>query len=156
MLSIGSNLGDRAAHLRAAVAGFADVLVAVSPVYETLPWGGVLQDPFLNAILVVAADLTPTEWLARAHRAEDAAGRKRAVHWGPRSLDVDIVDVDGAASDEADLRLPHPLAHERAFVLLPWLEVEPAASLSGRPVRDWLSTVDSAGVVRRDDIVIGS
>lgn len=154
VLSIGSNLGDRAAHLRTAVDEFADVLVAVSPVYETPPWGGVPQEPYLNAVLVVDGDQTPAGWLARAHRAEDAAGRERSARWGPRTLDVDIVHVNGVASEDPQLRLPHPFAHERAFVLLPWLDVDPGAGLSGRPVRAWLSTVDSAGIVRRDDVVI--
>jgi 2-amino-4-hydroxy-6-hydroxymethyldihydropteridine diphosphokinase len=154
VLSIGSNVGDRAAHLHTAVAEFADVLVAVSPVYETPPWGDVPQEPYLNAVLVVVGDLTPMEWLARAHRVEAAASRKRDVHWGPRTLDVDIVHIDGLVSVDPELQLPHPFAHERAFVLLPWLDVDPAAELSGRPVADWLSTVDSGGIRRRDDVVV--
>ncbi|MDT7614019.1 MAG: 2-amino-4-hydroxy-6-hydroxymethyldihydropteridine diphosphokinase, partial [Pseudonocardiales bacterium] len=91
VLSLGSNLGDRAAHLRAAVAGFADVLVAVSPVYETAPWGGVDQDDFLNAVLVVDDDATDAwGWLRRGQALENASGRVREVHWGPRTLDVDV------------------------------------------------------------------
>lgn len=155
VLSIGSNLGDRAAQLRTAVAEFADVLLATSPVYETAPWGGVPQEPYLNAVLLVAGDETPAEWLARAHKAEDAAGRERTERWGPRTLDVDIVHVDGVLSEDPELRLPHPFAHERAFVLQPWLDVEPGATLSGRPLGYWLSTVDSAGISRRDDVEIG-
>lgn len=156
VLSIGSNIGDREAHLRTAVAEFADVLVATSPVYETAAWGGVPQEAFLNAVLVVAGDRTPAQWLSRAQRAERATGRRRSLRWGPRTLDVDIVHIDGVVSDHPDLRLPHPFAHERAFVLQPWLDVDPAAELSGRPVREWLSTVDSVGIRRRDDVVIQS
>jgi len=154
VLSIGSNVGDRAAHLRTAVAEFADVLVDVSPVYETPPWGGVEQEPYLNAALLVAGDHTAAEWLGRAHAAETAAGRERAVRWGPRTLDVDIVHIDGVVSDTPQLRLPHPRAHQRAFVLLPWLDVDPAATLSGRTLSYWLSTVDSTGIRCRDDVVI--
>jgi 2-amino-4-hydroxy-6-hydroxymethyldihydropteridine diphosphokinase len=154
VLSIGSNVGDRPAFLRTAVAEFADVLVAASPVYETPAWGGVPQEPYLNAVLLVAGDHTPAEWLARAHRAEAAAGRERTVRWGPRTLDVDVVHIDGVVNDAPELRLPHPFAHERAFVLLPWLDLDPAAELSGRSVRDWLSTVDSEGLRRRDDVRI--
>ena len=92
VLSLGSNLGDRFAHLRAAVAGFADVLVAASPVYETAPWGGVEQPDFLNAVLVVADPGTDAwGWLRRGQRLEAAAGRVREVRWGPRTLDVDVV-----------------------------------------------------------------
>ncbi|MDQ3465336.1 MAG: 2-amino-4-hydroxy-6-hydroxymethyldihydropteridine diphosphokinase [Actinomycetota bacterium] len=154
VLSIGSNVGDRAAHLRTAVAEFLDVLVAASPVYQTPAWGGVPQEPYLNAILLVEGGHTPVEWLARAHHGEAAGGRERAVRWGPRTLDVDIVHIDGIVSSAPDLRLPHPLAHERAFVLLPWLDVDPAAELSGRPIREWLSTVDSAGIHRCSDVDI--
>ena len=99
VLSLGSNLGDRLAHLRAAVAGFADVLVAASPVYETAPWGGVEQDDFLNAVLVVDDPGTDAwGWLRRGQALEQAAGRVRDVRWGPRTLDVDVVTVDGVAS----------------------------------------------------------
>jgi len=155
VLSIGSNLGDRAALLRTAVAEFADVLRATSPVYETAPWGGVPQEPFLNAVLLVAGDETPAEWLARAHKAEGVAGRERTEHWGPRTLDVDIVHIDGVLSEDPELRLPHPLAHERAFVLVPWFDVDPSATLSGRPLCYWLSIVDSSGISRREDVDIG-
>ena len=95
VLSLGSNLGDRLAHLRAAVAGFADVLVAASPVYETAPWGGVEQDDFLNAVLIVDDPGTDAwGWLRRGQALEQAAGRVRDVRWGPRTLDVDVVTVD--------------------------------------------------------------
>jgi len=154
VLSIGSNLGDRVAHLRAAVTAFADVLVAVSPVYETPPWGPVEQPAYLNAVLVVSADRAPAYWLGRAHAAERAVGRERDVRWGPRTLDVDVVDVGGTGSDDPALTLPHPRAYERAFVLRPWLDVEPSATLSGRPVADWLAEVGEAGVVRRHDVVL--
>ena len=124
VLSVGSNLGDRLAHLRGAVAVLEPV--AVSPVYETAPWGGVDQDDFLN--VVVVCDYDASEAWQRAVRAEEAAGRTRDVRWGPRTLDVDVVVADG--SDPA-LVLPHPHAHERAFVLVPWLDLDPDAVLPG-------------------------
>jgi 2-amino-4-hydroxy-6-hydroxymethyldihydropteridine diphosphokinase len=130
VLSIGSNLGDRLAHLRSAVAALDPV--AVSPVYETVPWGGIEQDDYLNAILVVADDSTEAYgWLARAQALERAAGRVREVRWGPRTLDVDVIDVDGTVSADPELTLPHPRAHERAFVLVPWRDVDPEAVLTG-------------------------
>ncbi len=126
VLSVGSNLGDRLSYLRLAV----DVLQphTVSSVYETAPVGGVEQDDFLNAVLV--CDLDAAAAWERAQEAERRAGRERLVRWGPRTLDVDVVVADGPVPD--DLELPHPRAHERAFVLVPWLDVDPDAVLPGR------------------------
>ena len=163
VLSLGSNLGDRFAHLRGAVDGFRDVLVAVSPVYETAPWGGVEQDDFLNAVIVVEVRGTVAwGWLRRGQALEDASGRVREVHWGPRTLDVDVVAVDGpdgpVSSDHPELRVPHPGTPERATVLRPWLDVEPDAVLPGRgPVAALLAALGpdgEAGMRRRDDLVL--
>jgi 2-amino-4-hydroxy-6-hydroxymethyldihydropteridine diphosphokinase len=135
VLSIGSNVGDRLATLRGAVEAFGPWLVAVSPVYETPPWGPVPQDDYYNAVLIADDPAAaPRDWLARAHAAEQAAGRTRDVRWGPRTLDVDVVDVDGVRSDDPELTLPHPRAAERAFVLVPWLAADPDARLSGEAV----------------------
>lgn len=142
VLSIGSNLGDRRANLDVAVVALRPWLVAMSPVYETPPWGPVEQDAYLNAVLLVADPAaTPADWLARAHEAERAAGRTRDVRWGPRTLDVDVVTVDDVVSDDPELTLPHPRATERAFVLVPWLAVDPDAQLSGRAVSAWLAAL---------------
>ena len=137
---------------RQATEAFADWLVAASPVYETPPWGPVAQEPFLNAVLIADdATAAPADWLARAHLAERAAGRTREVRWGPRTLDVDVITVDGVRSTDPRLTLPHPRAGERAFVLVPWAAVDPAATLLDRPVRVWLAALDPAEVaaVRR-------
>jgi 2-amino-4-hydroxy-6-hydroxymethyldihydropteridine diphosphokinase len=159
VLSLGSNLGDRLAHLRAAVAGFVDVLVAVSPVYETAPWGGVAQDDYLNAVLVVDDPATDARgWLRRAQALEEAAERVRGVRWGPRTLDVDVVTVDGVTSCDPELLLPHPRTPERAFVLRPWLDVDPAAVLPGHgPVAGLLAALSpdaEAGLRRRADLTL--
>lgn len=130
VLSLGSNVGDRWEHLRAAV----EVLQpsAMSPVYESVPWGGIEQDDYLN--MVVVCDCDAAEAWRRAVEAESAAGRVRDVRWGPRPLDVDVIVADG---EHPDLVLPHPLAHERAFVLVPWLDLDPDAVLPGLgPVAD--------------------
>lgn len=159
VLSLGSNLGDRFGHLRAAVAGFADVLVAASPVYETAPWGGVEQDDFLNAVLLVADPGTDAwGWLRRGQALEDASGRVRTVRWGPRTLDVDVVSVDEVRSDDPSLLLPHPGTPERATVLRPWLDIDPHAVLPGHgPVADLLAALGpdaERGMRRRDDLVL--
>ena len=158
MLSIGSNLGDRAAYLQGAVERFRPWLVAVSPVYETAPWGPVPQDDFLNAVLVVsdpAAD--PADWLDRAQAAEAAAERVRHDRWGARTLDVDVVTVDDVASDDPVLTLPHPRAAERAFVLVPLLAARPLARLGGTSVADLVASLPAAelaGVRLRPDLAV--
>jgi 2-amino-4-hydroxy-6-hydroxymethyldihydropteridine diphosphokinase len=154
VLSIGSNVDDRLANLRIAVAGLAGALRAVSPVYETKPWGVTDQPDFLNAVLIVADGGTDEwGWLRRAQDLERRAGRVRTRRWGPRTLDVDVVTVDGVTSDHPDLLLPHPGTPDRATVLIPWLDVEPDATLPGHgPVRDLLAKLDTAGVRRRDDL----
>ena len=137
VLSIGSNLGDSFARLQAAVDGLGDAVVSVSGVYRTAPWGGVEQDDFLNAIVLVSDPAADAEgWLERARALERAADRTREVRWGPRTLDVDVIDVEGVTSDDPELTLPHPRAHERDFVLVPWLEVDPRATLAGRPIAE--------------------
>jgi 2-amino-4-hydroxy-6-hydroxymethyldihydropteridine diphosphokinase len=159
VLGIGSNLGEREAHLQIAVDAFRPWLVAVSPVYETPPWGPVEQPPYLNAVLIVAdAAATAHTWLARAQAAEASAGRTRDVRWGPRTLDVDILTVDAEIRVDPSLTLPHPRAAERAFVLVPWLAVDPQARVPGRgPVADLLVRLpvgQVADVVERPELAL--
>jgi len=131
VLSIGSNIGDSLAHLQGVVDGLREWIVAVSPVYATAPWGGVEQQDFLNATLIVDDPGTDClGWLRRGQQLEADADRVREQRWGPRTLDVDVVTCDGIRSDDPELTLPHPRAHERAFVLVPWLDVEPDATLA--------------------------
>ncbi|MEE6136628.1 2-amino-4-hydroxy-6-hydroxymethyldihydropteridine diphosphokinase [Mycobacterium sp. 050128] len=153
VLSIGSNLGDRLARLQSVVDGLGEALLAVSPVYETAPWGRVEQGPFLNAVLIADdPGLDGQGWLRRAQEFEQAAGRIRGERWGPRTLDVDLIacySADGEVlSRENNLTLPHPLAHLRAFVLVPWLAVDPNAVLTvaggPRPVAELLAELDPA------------
>ncbi|MGW0040668.1 2-amino-4-hydroxy-6-hydroxymethyldihydropteridine diphosphokinase [Rhodococcus sp. NPDC003348] len=164
VLSIGSNLGDPLANLRSVVEGLGPRLVAASGVYATAPWGGVEQQDFLNATLIVDdPDLDCRGWLTFGQGLEQQADRVRDVRWGPRSLDVDVVDCDGVVSDDPELTLPHPRAHLRAFVLMPWLEIEPDAVLvvdgSQVRVRDLLAGLDrteTAGVRRTDAVLVTS
>jgi 2-amino-4-hydroxy-6-hydroxymethyldihydropteridine diphosphokinase len=160
-LSIGSNLGDRLARLQAAIDGLGDSVRAVSPVYETDAWGGVSQGPFLNAIVIAEDEgLDANGWLRHAQALELDNERVRAQRWGPRTLDVDLVCCftgsppnDEVFSHDAELTLPHPFAHQRAFVLLPWLAVDPAAELTvagqRRPVRELLNQLEP---VERDGL----
>ncbi|HYH24365.1 MAG TPA: 2-amino-4-hydroxy-6-hydroxymethyldihydropteridine diphosphokinase [Blastococcus sp.] len=154
VLSLGANLGDRAGTLRAALTALKDdgVLVARSTLYETPPWGPVEQPPYLNAVAVVRGNRDARGWLDRASELEQAAGRTREVRWGARTLDVDVVTVSGddgapVLSDDPELTLPHPRAHERAFVLVPWSVLDPAAVLPGHGrVADLLAALDPADV----------
>ncbi|MEM9203194.1 MAG: 2-amino-4-hydroxy-6-hydroxymethyldihydropteridine diphosphokinase [Actinomycetota bacterium] len=118
LLGLGSNMGDRVEFLRSAVAALPDV-VAVSDAYETDPIGGVEQEPFLNIVVELATVLTPRDLLEVCRTREAAAQRVRAIRWGPRTLDVDVLWVDGETVDEPDLEVPHPRMFERAFVLVP-------------------------------------
>lgn len=147
VLSIGSNQGDRLAALQGAVTRFDPWLTACSPVYETPPWGPVPQGPYLNAVLLVADPAAqPEDWLDRAWAAEQAAGRTRELRWGPRSLDVDVISVDEMRSSDPALTLPHPRAAQRAFVLVPWLAVDPRALLAGIAVRSLVAALPAAQV----------
>ena len=124
-LAIGSNLGDREAHLRAAVAGIPDA-VAVSGVYETGAVGGEEDDPpYLNAVVELDTDLGPRELLEVCRRLETEARRVRTRRWGPRTLDVDVLLVGDLVVDEPDLQVPHPRMWERSFVLVPLHDLAP-------------------------------
>jgi len=156
VLSLGSNMGDRLANLQLGLdvlAGDGLDLLAVSSVYQTAPVGGVDQADYFNAVLLAASSLAPSEVLARCAAAEAAAGRVRTQRWGPRTLDVDIVAYCQQVSADPALTLPHPRAHERAFVLVPWLELDGQAVLPGfGPVAGLLAAMPAGGVRRRPDL----
>jgi len=161
VLSVGSNVGDRLGHLAGVVAAARPV--AVSPVYETEPWGPVPQDEYLNVVLLADDPFRDASgWLAFAREREAAAGRVRDLRWGPRTLDVDVIQVTEAGvpvrRDDPQLTLPHPRAHQRAFVLVPWAAVEPGAVLAGHgPVSTLVRELTPdvrAGVRRRDDLTL--
>lgn len=134
-LGLGSNLGDRWAYLRQAVASLPDV-VAVSPVYETSPVGGPEdQGPYLNCVVELDTERGPRELLELAQRLEGAAGRERNERWGPRTLDVDVLLVDDLTVDEPDLVVPHPRMWERRFVLAPLADLAPEVPPAGWEAR---------------------
>ena len=159
MLSLGSNLGDRLDNLQGAIDALFDApgleFVAISPVYETKPVGGPEQGDFLNVVIVADSSVAPRSLLERVLNIEESMDRVRDVRWGPRTLDIDIVTIGEITCDEPELTLPHPRAHERAFVLVPWADVEPGAVLPGRgSVRDLLPSVAGQELHRRDDLTL--
>jgi 2-amino-4-hydroxy-6-hydroxymethyldihydropteridine diphosphokinase len=161
VLSIGSNLGDRVYNLQGAVDALGDTpevwLTGVSPVYETEPVDAPDgSDLFLNAVVLADTTLAATRLLDRALAIEDAFNRERSeVRNAPRTLDVDLIVVGDRRSDDDHLRLPHPRAAERAFVLRPWLDVDPNAEVPDQgKVADLLSAVGESGISRRDDLVL--
>jgi 2-amino-4-hydroxy-6-hydroxymethyldihydropteridine diphosphokinase len=161
--SLGSNLGDRLSNLQGGVDAIRDtpdvVVVDVSSVYETDPVGGPDDSPsFLNVVLVAETTLEPRTLLERAQAIEDAYGRDRsAVRWGPRTLDVDLILVGTAELDQPDLKLPHPRAAERGFVLVPWAEIDARGVLPGHGrVSELADRVDASGVKLREDLGIES
>lgn len=156
VIALGSNLGDREATLRSAVREIAEldgvVLLRASSLYETpaLKPEGVDTDApaYLNAVVAVRSALEPHDLLAALHGIENAHGRVRDVRWGDRTLDLDIVTFGGQQLDTPELTLPHPRAFERAFVLAPWLEIEPAAVVPGRgSVRELLAATGDSPTV---------
>jgi 2-amino-4-hydroxy-6-hydroxymethyldihydropteridine diphosphokinase len=151
VLALGSNLGDRQDILQGAVdaiVGLPGVRVtAVSPVYETVPVGGPAQPDYLNAVVLADAARPARELLDRLHEIEAAFDRVRLLRWGPRTLDIDIIVFGSERSDDPELTLPHPRAHERAFVLAPWHDVDPDAALPGHgPVAELLAKADHSGL----------
>ncbi len=154
-LALGANLGDPREALRGAVAGLVSHpgirVDAVSSLWRTEAVGGPEQPDYLNAVVLVDSSLDPAALLALAQELEEAAGRVREVRWGPRTLDVDILSIGDTRSDDPELTLPHPRAHERRFVLAPWSEVDPGFVLApaggpARTVTEWAAAVSDQHV----------
>jgi len=154
VLSLGSNLGDRRTYLQDAVTGIGRPVRTVSAIYRTPPWGGVEQDDYYNIIVLAEDDtIDANGWWQLCQRLEQAAGRQRLIRWGPRTLDADVISVElrghPVISDDPELTLPHPRAAGRAFVLVPWTEVDPTAELPGAgAIADLLEELDTSGISR--------
>jgi 2-amino-4-hydroxy-6-hydroxymethyldihydropteridine diphosphokinase len=162
VLSLGSNLGERFASIQGAINALADTpdvwITEVSPVYETEPVDAPAgSESFLNAVVLIDTTLAATRLLDRAHAIEDAFGRDRSdgVENAPRTLDVDLIVVGDRRGHDDSLRLPHPRAAERAFVLQPWYDVEPDAVIpDAGAIADLLEKTDRSGLKKRDDIAL--
>lgn len=151
LLGLGGNLGDvprtiAAALERLEVAGVRTL--ARSSLYRTPPWGNTDQPPFVNACARGRTELRPRALLGTILALEADLGRERGERWGPRTIDIDILDYDGIALREPGLTLPHPRLTERAFVLVPLAEIAPERVIAGRSVRSWAASVDASGVER--------
>ena len=156
-ISLGSNLGDRFRYLQNALDSINAVtgtqVHSVSPVFETDPVGGPEQGQYLNAVAVVKTILSPEQFLAATQQIELEQNRERNEHWGPRTLDIDLLAMDTEVRSSPELELPHPRAHERAFVLLPWSLLDPDFVIPGKAsVSELLDGLDAQGVRIRNDL----
>ena len=151
-IALGGNIGDVRATFDSAIAILSDGpdlrLLARSSDYRTPPWGVTDQPPFTNAVIAVSTTLAPHTLLTRAQACERALGRDRAreQHWGPRTIDLDILAYDDLVLNDANLTLPHPHLFERAFVLVPLAEIAPDRVIAGVSVREALKSVDANGI----------
>jgi 2-amino-4-hydroxy-6-hydroxymethyldihydropteridine diphosphokinase len=159
VIAMGSNLGDRLDYLQGGLDGLFDTprirFLAVSPVYETAPVGGPGQPNYLNAVVIAETSMPAQAVLERCLSLEDAFGRVRDERWGPRTLDLDLIVYGDEVSNSPGLTLPHPRAHERAFVLAPWHDADPQARLPGHgPVADLLAALGTDGIARLEGAVL--
>lgn len=151
-LSLGANLGNREKTLRTAVQRIADradvAILAVSSLYETAPWGKTDQPSFLNIAVSLKTTLSPEALLAVTQAVETDLGRVRHERWGPRTIDIDILHIEGVELHTPKLTLPHPYMTERAFVLVPLAEIAPNLVVKGRTAEQWRNSLDDVGVIR--------
>ncbi len=147
-VGLGANLGDARATLAGAVESLAELgeVRAVSPLYETDPVGLEDQPPFLNAVAVVATPLDPHQLLAELLAIEARFGRERTIRWGPRTLDLDLLAMDGVQLDEPQLTVPHPRLAEREFALRPLADVAPDVPIGGVTAAQLLAALEPQGV----------
>jgi len=158
VLGLGANLGDPAAALQGAIRELDATpgieVIKVSACYRTAPVGGPDQPDFLNIVVLIDTTLTPEALLQETMRIETKWHRERIERWGPRTLDIDIITFENVVSNDPRLTLPHPRAHERGFVLVPWVDVDPDAQLAGHgAIADLLEHVDRSGIERTEIVL---
>jgi 2-amino-4-hydroxy-6-hydroxymethyldihydropteridine diphosphokinase len=158
LIALGGNVGDVRATFRKAISNICGMtqaaLLARSSDYTTPPWGNEAQAPFINACIEIETALDPHALLFTLHKIEKKFGRDRAAeqHWGPRTLDLDLIAYDDVRIDKQELALPHPRLFERAFVLVPLAEIVPDRIIAGRSVRDALAALSTDGILRLPDL----
>jgi 2-amino-4-hydroxy-6-hydroxymethyldihydropteridine diphosphokinase len=150
VVALGSNLGDRFDYLQKAINEISSLkeieISKISSVYETLPVGGPEQGNYLNAVITLATKLEAEELLRKLFLIELNLGRQREVVWGPRTIDLDLIWFDDQTINLDNLVLPHPRAHERCFVIKPWLEIDPKARIGNTEIQEFLKQLDCSGV----------
>jgi 2-amino-4-hydroxy-6-hydroxymethyldihydropteridine diphosphokinase len=150
IVALGSNLGDRFEYLQKAVNEINSVeeieISKISSVYETLPVGGPEQGNYLNAVISLVTELEADELLFKLLLIELNLGRQREIAWGPRTIDLDLIWYENQTINLENLVLPHPRAHERCFVIKPWLEIEPDARIGNTEIKEFLKDLDCSGV----------
>ena len=155
-IGLGANLDNRGETMRAALRQMTEIssvdVEQVSHFYETPPWGKTDQPSFLNAAVRISFDSSPHDLLGELRRIEQELGRVRHEHWGARTIDLDILYVDGVTCADETLTLPHPYLTERAFVLAPLAEIAPDLMVYGKRVVQWLAAVDTAGIMRASEL----
>lgn len=150
-LSLGSNMGERKVYLEQAVRALSQLdnteLIAVSPIYETAAWGNTNQDDFLNLCCLLETTFSPEDLLEQTQAIESRLGRVRHEHWGPRTIDIDLLLYDDQTLKSAQLTLPHPYMRQRAFVLQPLLDIEPKLTLpNGNKLAEYLEQLDRSDI----------
>ena len=150
IVALGSNLGDRFEYLQKAVNEINSVeeieISQISSVYETLPVGGPEQGNYLNAVISLTTELEADELLLKLLLIELNLGRQREIAWGPRTIDLDLIWFENQTINLDNLIIPHPRAHERCFVIKPWLEIEPDARIGNTEIKEFLKDLDCSGV----------
>lgn len=150
VVALGSNLGDRFDYLQKAINEISSLkeieISKISSVYETLPVGGPEQGNYLNAVITLDTKLEAEELLLKLFLIELNLGRQREVVWGPRTIDLDLIWFDDQTINLDNLVLPHPRAHERCFVIKPWLEIDPKARIGNTEIQEFLKQIDCSGV----------
>ena len=150
VVALGSNLGDRFDYLQKAVNeinSLTDIeILEISSVYETLPVGGPEQGNYLNAVVTLNTKFEAKELLLKLLLIELNLGRQREIAWGPRTIDLDLIWFEDQTINLENLVLPHPRAHERCFVIKPWLEIEPKARIGNTEIHEFLKDLDCSGV----------
>jgi 2-amino-4-hydroxy-6-hydroxymethyldihydropteridine diphosphokinase len=144
VIALGANMGNPQENIDLAIALLREAtdIQAISSMYRTAPVGGPEQPDYINAVVLAESELPATDFLNMLHGIEKTLGRERTIHWGPRTIDLDLIQYGSILSSSQELLLPHPRAHERRFVLEPWLEVDPDAHLlTHGPVEHLLSAL---------------